>query len=454
MRAARTQNATPNPEVRTTFNIRLYALRSNGSLPREATRERSGRRLPVTVLVMGALLAAVACPTASAESTPYLSVKAAPAGRVKVTLARHVPRGRLEFVLDGHRIKRTRRHSITVYLPRRGANRQGVDPAWHRIAVRRTGRKQLLARARFALGASSSRRAPTLVLLGAPPLNNPGTSAVLSFSATSKQTVCSLDGQPFQACKSPVSYSGLTPGKHTFMIRALRSNRTSSITINSQIMGPPVPTPPTGRKLVFQDDFNGNAVNAANWSMYNGPGHAGNGLRRPSAFSTDGQGHLVVSAQTIDGKIVSGGMANRLNQAYGLYEFRVRTDPDPTDTMSGVVLTWPASGRWPQDGENDIYETGTRKSRDPFGTFVHFGQDNDQRFFLHGADASQWHTMAMDWSPSAIKVFRDGVLVWTVTDRKAIPHVAHHLCIQLDAFANRRLASPVRMYVDYVRIYR
>src|SRR3954447_25782860 len=376
MRAARTQNATPNPEVRTTFNIRLYALRINGSLPIDATRFRKVRGLPATVLAMGALLAAIACPTASADSTPYLSVKAASAGRVNITLARHVPRGRLDFVLDGHRIKRTRKASITVYLPRRGANRQGVDPAWHQIAVRRTGRKHLLARACFALGASSSRPAPTLVLLGAPPLKNTGTTAVLSFNATAKQTVCSLDGQPFQPCKSPVSYAGLTPGRHTFMIRALRGTRTNSITINSQIMGPPVPTPPTGRKLVFQDDFDGNAVNASNWSLYNGPGHAGNGLRRPSAFSTDGQGHLVLTAQTIDGKIVSGGMASRLNQAYGLYEFRVRTDPDPTGTMSGVVLTWPASGRWPQDGENDIYETGHASTRSPFDSFVHFGRQN------------------------------------------------------------------------------
>jgi hypothetical protein len=32
--------------------------------------------------------------------------------------------------------------------------------------------------------------------------------------------------------------------------------------------------------------------------------------------------------------------------------------------------------------------------------------------------------------------------------------VAHHLAIQLDAFANRKLTVPVRMYVDYVRITR
>ena len=227
--------------------------------------------------------------------------------------------------------------------------------------------------------------------------------------------------------------------------------------MNSTIVGPPLPAPPNpkGRQLVFEDDFDGNAVNSSNWSLYNSPGHAGNGLRRPSAFSTDGQGHLVITAQTVNGQIVSGGMSNRLNQAYGLYEFRVRTDPDPTGTMSGVVLTWPASGRWPEDGETDIYETGARvNTRDPFGSFVHYGERDTQRSFVQNADGSQWHTMAMDWSRNAIKVYRDGVLVWTLTDPAAIPDVAHHLCIQLDALANRQLTTPVRMYVDYVRIYK
>jgi hypothetical protein len=456
MRAARIQNATPNAEVRTTFSIRLYALRSNGSRVVDASRARSVRGLPAIVLVIGALLAALAAQPASAAGTPYIGVKAASAGRVKITLTRHVPRGRLDFVLDGHRIRRTRHHSLTVYLPRRGADRRQLDPAWHRIAVRRTGAKRLLARARFALGASSSRRAPTLVLLSAPPPNNTGTSAVLSFNGTTKRFSCSLDGQPYRPCKSPVSYTNLVPGRHTFAVRALRGKRRSAITVNSTILGPPLPAPnPKGRQLVFEDDFDGNAVNSTNWSLYNSAGHAGTGLRRPSAFSTDGQGHLVITAQSVNGQIVSGGMSNRLNQAYGLYEFRVRTDPDPTGTMSGVVLTWPASGNWPEDGENDIYETGARaNSRDPFGSFVHYGQRNSQRSFVQNADATQWHTMAMDWSPTAIKVYRDGVLVWTLTDPGAIPHVAHHLCIQLDALAKRQLATPVRMYVDYVRIYK
>jgi beta-glucanase (GH16 family) len=162
----------------------------------------------------------------------------------------------------------------------------------------------------------------------------------------------------------------------------------------------------------------------------------------------------VITAQMVDGQLVSGGMSNRQSYTYGWFEFRVRTEPDPTGTMSGVVLTWPESGRWPVDGENDIYETGANAgTRFPFHSYVHYGAANDQYRFTHDADAAQWHTMAMDWRPDAINFYRDGNLVATLTDVAAIPDVAHHLSIQLDATATRGLTMPVRMLLDYVRFY-
>jgi beta-glucanase (GH16 family) len=270
----------------------------------------------------------------------------------------------------------------------------------------------------------------------------------------------------------------LAPGAHTAAIRAENGRGRSSITIGWTTAPsppaaapspagqpgatppagpPPAPAPPpaaAGRKLVFEDDFDGTTLNTANWSPYNSAGNAGNGLRRSSALSLDGDGHLVITAGMTDGQIVSGGMSNKLNLTYGYFEFRVRTDPDPTGTMSGVVLTWPQSGRWPDDGENDIYETNEAvNTRWPFYSFVHYGSTNKQYYFRHDADGAQWHTMAMDWSPDAIRIYRDGALVWTVDDKAAIPDVAHHLCIQLDAKATRTLTTPVRMYVDQVRIY-
>jgi beta-glucanase (GH16 family) len=205
--------------------------------------------------------------------------------------------------------------------------------------------------------------------------------------------------------------------------------------------------------LIFQDDFNDSTLNRSAWSPYTSLGENGNGLRRPEAFSLV-DGNLVVSATMIDSNIISGGMAQIINQTFGKFEFRVRVEKDSSDAMSGVILTWPQSERWPMDGENDIYETGTDGDRHAFYSNIHYGTSaNTQHSFIHDADASSWHVVSMEWTSDYIKIYRDSALVWTVTDKNAIPKVNHHLCIQLDAF-KPSIKEPVHMFVDWVKIYK
>ena len=240
----------------------------------------------------------------------------------------------------------------------------------------------------------------------------------------------------------------LSAGSHTITAAQDTSDgRTRALSATFEVRA-------SSRTLLFEDNFDGTGVNTSNWDQYYSPGHDGNGLRRPSAFSVSG-GNLVITAQMLSGQLVSGGMALRRNYTYGRIEFRARADVDPTGTMNGNVLTWPQSNNWPTDGEMNIWETGWRAgTRRPFHTFIHYSPFNRQYYYTHDADASQWHTMALEWTASSLKVFRDGALVWTLTDAAAIPDVPHHVCIQLDAMERRSLTGPVRMYVDYVRIYR
>jgi hypothetical protein len=331
------------------------------------------------------------------------------------------------------------------------------------LVVRRVGSEVVVARVRFAVGAARVRAAPTLVLLGAPGARTVRRVVVLRFSVRGGVARCRVDGGRFRRCVGRVRYRGLAVGAHRFVVRAANRHGASTIRAATVIAPPPgspappanPPSPPSGATLVFADDFAGSTVNAAAWRLYDSAGNAGHGLRRPSAIALDGTGHLVITAQMTNGELVSGGMSSRRSVTYGWFEFRARTEPDPTGTMSGVVLTWPDSGRWPVDGENDIYETGAAAgSRDPFHSYVHYGSDNEQYRFTHHSDGSQWHTMAMDWRPDAIRFYLDGALAGSVTDPRAIPRSAHHLAVQLDARKDGTLSRPVRMYVDYVRIYR
>lgn len=315
----------------------------------------------------------------------------------------------------------------------------------------------LLACTAVAPMASAARPKVRLVkIIKAPPARTGHTKALFRFKrARATKTRCRVDRRRYRRCRSRAKYRALRPGRHVFRLRARRGGRTVVVRrrwtiVKGDSIGAPLPPP---GKLLFDEEFNGPFLNTLNWSPYNSLGHAGNGLRRPSALTVS-NGMLAITANMVYGQLVSGGMSHRRNYIYGRYEFRVRTDTDPTGTTSGIVLTWPQRQWSPEFTENDVYETGAgRNTRWPFRTFIHYGRTNSQKYFDHRASAAQWHTMTMDWRRSALKIYRDGVLVWALRKRSHIPDVPHHVSIQLDARSTRTLTTPVRMYVDYVRIY-
>lgn len=205
-------------------------------------------------------------------------------------------------------------------------------------------------------------------------------------------------------------------------------------------------------KLIFQDDFSETSVDRNHWGLYDSPGNSNFGLRRPDAINVS-DGNLVITAQMLNGNLVSGGMSHNIYQTYGKYEFRVRTENDPSEATSGVILTWPKNYTGPIDGENDMYETGTEIGRPFFHTFIHYGYTNNTQYSTtHAVDATQWHTVGMEWTSKSIKIYRDNALVWTITDEKAIPDVPHCLCVQLDSWKST-MTGVVRMYVDWVKVY-
>ncbi|MEL6981226.1 MAG: glycoside hydrolase family 16 protein [Actinomycetota bacterium] len=212
-------------------------------------------------------------------------------------------------------------------------------------------------------------------------------------------------------------------------------------------------------ELIMRDDFNGSSI-GGQWLQWNqSAGNRGNGLRMASALNVS-SGVLTITANMQDGTLISGGLNHTVAQTYGKYRVRVRTDVDPSRAMSGVVLTWPASNVHPRDGENNMYETLPHQdsaTRNPFYTFIHkpFGGTGDQEYKIWRADAAQWQTMTMEWTPSRITVTRDGGESWTVNETGAdlIPDVPHRFHMQLDAFQSS-ISSQVTMQVDFAEVYR
>jgi hypothetical protein len=254
-------------------------------------------------------------------------------------------------------------------------------------------------------------------------------------------------------------------GPHTVTARAENGsgvwlNSTGvQVTVANSTLARPLPDSPTvpttdlpGWRLLMADDFDGSVVDTTKWRIYgpNWSGHAGNGLRDGRAVSIQ-NGKLTITAQMLNGVLVSGGLKARVSQAYGRYSFRARVDADPSGATTGCVLTWPTSENWPAGGENNIWET-TTPSRYPFSTFIHYSPQNYQYWFHHYSDGTQWHDMAMEWEPNEIRIYRNGVQVFKVNDTYAIPDWPHNLVLQLDA-VKPWMSGVVRMEVDNVRIY-
>lgn len=194
------------------------------------------------------------------------------------------------------------------------------------------------------------------------------------------------------------------------------------------------------------DQFN-NASSAKDWSIYDGPGHAGNGRRTPDAVSIS-DGVLTITG---DSEGSTAGMAWNPGQKYGRWEGRVKAPPSD-ESYNALLLLWPDAENFPVGGEVDFMEMmdHTRRKTE---LFLHYGADNSQ---VHGEveiDATEWHNWAVEWTPSKITAFVDGEEWWSTTDTSIFPPGPMHLCIQLDWFPKGGDVQESYMYVDWVKQY-
>jgi hypothetical protein len=73
----------------------------------------------------------------------------------------------------------------------------------------------------WTIQAPADTTAPETTISNGPTGTTTQTSATFTFSANETATFeCSLDGVPFAACASPVTYNDLAVGNHTFAVRA------------------------------------------------------------------------------------------------------------------------------------------------------------------------------------------------------------------------------------------
>lgn len=250
----------------------------------------------------------------------------------------------------------------------------------------------------------------------------------------------------------------------------------------------PPPPPAGGWSLVWRDEFDGSAIDAAKWSFeVNGAGGGNNELQyytaRPeNAFVSNGR--LTIQALrerycSTDGcRDFTSARLRTLNKGdwlYGRMEVRARLP-------RGQGL-WPAIwmlpsdyayGGWAASGEIDIMEavnTGGSGGNVVHGT-LHYGGAWPNNTYKGGQTtpatsvADNFHDYAVEWEPNQIRFYVDGVLYHTATEwwssGGAFPapfNKRFHMILNVavggnwPGSPNAGTVFPQRMEIDHVRVY-
>lgn len=193
----------------------------------------------------------------------------------------------------------------------------------------------------------------------------------------------------------------------------------------------------------FVDEFDGDQLEG--WNAYDGPGHAGNGVRSPDAVT------VADGVLTIDGSAegTTAGLAWGHSQQYGRWEVAMRA-PVGDPAYNALALLWPTAENFPVGGEIDFAEI-MDPSREKVELFLHYGADNSQ---VHGeveVDATEWQVYAVEWTPQGVTAFVNGEEWWKTTDTSILPPGPMHLCLQLDWFPDNGGGGTGQVQYDYVK---
>jgi len=195
---------------------------------------------------------------------------------------------------------------------------------------------------------------------------------------------------------------------------------------------------------VRADEFD---AGTAQWSVYDGPGHGGNGRRSPAAVNVR-DGVLTITGGSSG---TTAGMSWGHGRRYGRWEARVRA-PAADPSYHAVLLLWPDAENGPEGGEIDFMEIAD-PARQKADVFLHHGPDDEQEHGQVQVDATRWHNWAVEWTPTSVTTFLDGRKWYGTTDRAVQPRGPMHLCIQLDWFPRGGTVQQSTMQVDWVREY-
>jgi beta-glucanase (GH16 family) len=149
----------------------------------------------------------------------------------------------------------------------------------------------------------------------------------------------------------------------------------------------------------------------------------------------------------------TGGMSAKFaKQKYGRWETRMKTNQrDPE--YHPVLILWPDT-KSSTCAEIDYAESTSETALVKF--FLHYACSGSgkQTYAAKAVDTTQWHNYAVEWTPTGITGYIDGVKTFTDTNPAHQPSGTMHQTLQLDWFPDGTSLTPSQMQVDWVRVYK
>jgi beta-glucanase (GH16 family) len=253
--------------------------------------------------------------------------------------------------------------------------------------------------------------------------------------------------------------------------------------------GTPIPDDPyiDGRVLLFEDSFNENTLNSANWSYEIGNVRNNEGQFYRSQNVSVEDGKLIITAKRethLNKRWTSGSITGQLKKSwlYGRFEAKIKfpnlvgafgafwtlganhwieykSDDDSTTANSNPV----GSVSWPACGEIDITETIPGNATSAQANLWKYGGDSFGTGRSTAMLSSEWHIYAMEWTSEYISVLLDGVEYkrytfsdYSSTDIQAylLPqYIILNLAVGAAGGTPADSTNEMKMYVDWVRVY-
>ena len=246
----------------------------------------------------------------------------------------------------------------------------------------------------------------------------------------------------------------------------------------------PTITVPEGYELVWNDEFNGDKLNTADWKHeVQGPGWVNNELQTYVNGSFDGKpvtevkdGTLRINCFKHAGKVYSGRIYAHVNEGwrYGIFEARIK--------LPKGKGTWPAywmmpvnndfsANPWPRCGEIDImeevgYNPNYTSSSIHCDSYNHVKGTQKTAERLTAGAQDDFHLYRLEWTADYIKTYVDGKLLLTFNNDgkgnvSTWPFTRHFYLILNLAWGGDwggaqgvdENALPATMEVDYVRVF-